>query len=317
LVKPKNILQISLGIAYDHDKGKPNCAGWRKRHLNQFISSYGLSSQQLQEIRDLEAACRRPGALNLKLNWDMLEKRVENEINDFLCYADQDLIGFLGLYLLGSQIEITGMVHPDYRRSGIFREMFHAARQECQKKGFGRILIVTEHASEAGIGFARQTGARYDFSEYRMRFAEKTVPDFPSRGITLHRATPEDIAELVSLDTEAFGLPETGDNCESLLENRYDSTYVAKLDGQTFGKIAALTDGESSYIFGFVIKPEMRRRGYGKEVLGLMLRKLLAEGKNSVILEVAVANERALSLYQSCGFKEVTVYDYYELDPTK
>jgi ribosomal protein S18 acetylase RimI-like enzyme len=285
--------------------------------LNQLLACKGLSIQQLQEVRGLEAACRRPGSLNLKLNWDMLDKRSENEINDFLCYADQKLIGFLGLYVLGAQIEITGMVHPDYRRSGIFRKMFHAARQECLKKGFGRILIVTEHASKAGIAFARQAGSRYAFSEYRMQFAEKMVPDFPSRGIALHRATPEDIAELVRLDAEGFGLPETGGNCESLPENRYDSTYVAKLDGKILGKIAAHRDGANNYIFGFVIKPEMRRHGYGREVLVRMLRKLLAEGKDSVILEVAVANERALSLYQSCGFKEVTVYDYYELNPTK
>jgi ribosomal protein S18 acetylase RimI-like enzyme len=242
----------------------------------------------------------------------MLEKRSANEINDFLCYQAGILIGFLGLYLLGAQIEVTGMVHPDYRRRGIFREMFRAARQECLKKGFGGLLIVTEHASEAGIGFARQTGARYDFSEYRMRFAAKTVPDFPSRGIILHKAAPADIAELVRLDTEAFGLPETGDNCESLPGNRYDSTYVAKLDGQILGKIAAHRDGTNNYVFGFVIKPEMRRRGYGREVMGLMLRKLSVEEKTPVILEVAARNERALGLYQSFGFREITVYDYYE-----
>lgn len=33
----------------------------------------------------------------------------------------------------------------------------------------------------------------------------------------------------------------------------------------------------------------------------------------AILLEVAIENEKALLLYKSCGFKEITVYDYYEI----
>jgi ribosomal protein S18 acetylase RimI-like enzyme len=40
---------------------------------------------------------------------------------------------------------------------------------------------------------------------------------------------------------------------------------------------------------------------------------LLEEHAERIFLEVASENDRALALYKSCGFKEVTVYDYYAL----
>lgn len=40
---------------------------------------------------------------------------------------------------------------------------------------------------------------------------------------------------------------------------------------------------------------------------------LLARRINSTFLEVAVANERALTLYKSSGFKENSIYNYYEI----
>jgi ribosomal protein S18 acetylase RimI-like enzyme len=145
-----------------------------------------------------------------------------------------------------------------------------------------------------------------------MKFDETTVPVIPNFGITLRKAEPIDYPELINLDALCFGISKA--EAKSNQQNdAYKSTYAAELEGELIGKIGVLMEREDGYICGFGIKPEYRGRGYGRQVLSLTLKKLLSEQISTVLLEVAVKNENALSLYKSCGFNEVTAYDYYEI----
>ncbi|TCL54033.1 acetyltransferase (GNAT) family protein [Hydrogenispora ethanolica] len=275
------------------------------------LSRQGLTGPELEQIRELEAACAERQPLNMKLNWEMLTERPAGETNDFLYYEAGRLVGFLGLYGFATQpreIEATGMVHPDWRRRGIFGWLFAAAHRECQSREVERLLLISERASAPGIRFAEASGGQYAFSEYRMRFDGRTVPDFPARGLRLRQATAADRPVLQQIDAVCFGLAE--DDSGGL--ERCQATYLAEAEGRVVGKIGLLQEGEDAYIFGFGIRPEFRGQGYGREALSLTLRQALAGPVRSVILEVAVQNERALSLYQSCGFERITAYDYYE-----
>ncbi len=284
--------------------------------MRDFVALRGrdLTERELGQLRELDEVCSRHEPLSLKLNWEMLEERPAAETNDFLYYDDNGrLVGFLGLYGLSSQareIEVTGMVHPDYRRQGIFGRLFAAGERECRARGVERLLLISERASAAGIVFAKKNGA-YAFSEYRMRFSGDSIPDFPRHGLELRGATVADLPVLQQLDADCFGLDEA--EAGVLERERLESSYVVELAGRIIGKIGALREGEDGYIFGFGIYPEHRGLGYGREALSLMLQRVVAQSPRSVLLEVAVQNERALSLYKSCGFKEVTVYDYYEI----
>ena len=66
-------------------------------------------------------------------------------------------------------------------------------------------------------------------------------------------------------------------------------------------------------IYGFAIDPAWQGRGIGSDVLRRICRLLMDEGARQVGLEVAVDNDRALGLYTSTGFTEVTTEDYYAL----
>jgi ribosomal protein S18 acetylase RimI-like enzyme len=277
------------------------------------IIKTGLGSRELEDIRRLDEACAKHDGTNMKLNWDMLESRPSDEANDILYYEDDELIGFLGMYSMfkgAADIEITGMVHPCHRRKGIFGRLFAAAREESIKRGAARLLMITERVTPAGEAFIKNVGASYAFSEYRMVFNEKIVPDFPGTSIKMRKAEYEDYPVLAGMDADAFDQPSSEEQDHSTFD--YSTTYIAELDGRLTGKIGTLMDGGSGYIFGFSVKPEYRGRGYGRQILSLILQRLVGKGISPVILEVAVKNERALSLYESCGFRRLTVYDYYE-----
>lgn len=283
--------------------------------LGKIEYAQGLTKDELEKITELERACSNYEKLHMKLNWDMLENRPAAQKNDFLYYEGEQLVGFLGMYNMDQmsiEVEITGMVHPDYRRRGIFKELFDAAKQECTERAVKRILLICERSSVVGKGFVEYTGAKYVFSEYRMSFEQSIVMDCPKNGIELRKAEHKDTKEIKELDAVGFGISE--EEIEDREVNVGSKTiYLAQLNGKNIGKIGALIEGEIWYVFGFVIRPEYRRKGYGREVLSLLLSKLTEGPMKSVILEVAVENEKALSLYKSCGFQELTVYDYYEL----
>ena len=190
----------------------------------------------------------------------------------------------------------------------------------CRSKG-RKNPIISEGSSKSGIGFALSAGAVYSFSEFRMTFNGHRAPFSPGHGIVLRKAEPRDYPELRELDAGHFGgvgtaseeASEEASEGSGPPDEPYKTTYIAELNGRSIGKIGTTMEGPAGYVFGFVIKPEYRGRGYGKETLSLILSKLLSENIHTVLLEVAAENNNALSLYKSYGFKEDTVYNYYEL----
>src|SRR5881275_2227586 len=100
------------------------------------IEHRGLDTSELSEIKQLAQLCNQHDGLDLKLNWNILRDRPSDQLNDFLYYADGQLVGFLALFSFNSlEGEISGMVHPTYRRRGIFSALFAAARQEAVRRG--------------------------------------------------------------------------------------------------------------------------------------------------------------------------------------
>ena len=91
--------------------------------------------------------------------------------------------------------------------------------------------------------------------------------------------------------------------------------YVATLgDSNTYiGKIDVSLNKHEASIYGFGVLPEYRGRGYGRQMLVQTIQDILATGQHHIVLEVATENKNALSLYQSCGFRETGSYDYYSL----
>ncbi len=68
------------------------------------------------------------------------------------------------------------MVHPAYRRKGIFTILFQAALEECQHRTISHILLIVEHTSTSGQAFAKKLATTYDHSEYKMVLNEARLP---------------------------------------------------------------------------------------------------------------------------------------------
>lgn len=278
------------------------------------IERRGLDATELSEIKRLAQLCNQHEDLDLKLNWGLLQDRSRDQLNDFLYYADGQLVGFLALFSFNSQEgEISGMVHPAYRQHGIFSVLFEAARQECQSRTLPTLLLIVEQASPAGQAFARHLATTYDHSEYKMVLEEPRLSNTLSKRLQFRPARPEDTSILARITALAFNMPEDEVNwyAESAISQPNRRYYIGEVDGVVIGKIdVSLSDG-SGLILGFAVLPEYQGQGYGRQILARTVQEIFSSGQQNIWLEVSTANKQALALYQSCGFKETGSYDYY------
>jgi ribosomal protein S18 acetylase RimI-like enzyme len=278
--------------------------------------SYGLNEAQLAQIRQLEIACNQFEGLRMKLNWSTLQDRPKDQNNDFLWYADGQLVGYLALYAFNQrEAEISALTHPAYRRQGIFKQLLVAAITELKTRGVPELLFICEQGSASGAACLQYLGTRYEFSEYKMQWQESAILNPAPSELELRPAQPEDIPDLVRLDEICFSVSaEIAKRWLAQdLTDPQRKVLVATLGPVKLGKINVLMNEVETYISGFCVWPEHRRKGYGKIMLTRTLEQLVAEGRSNIVLEVACENEHALLLYQQCGFRTVTAYDYYRL----
>ncbi|WP_438447561.1 GNAT family N-acetyltransferase [Gorillibacterium sp. sgz5001074] len=278
-----------------------------------------ITHTQYAEINRLEAICHAHDGTNLKLETDYRLHRPKSavpgitELNEFLYYADGELVSYLGIASFGggNAAELNGMTHPDYRRKGIFTRLCGLAVEECRRRSFDKILLLSDGKSESGQGFIRSVSGTYDFSEYRMRLREHSTEE-RSELVALRKASNEDISSLERLDVAIFGGNGEVDVLPEEEEKRNRVTYLVERDGMDVGRIKITYADSTAFISGFGIVPDQRGQGLGKAALKEALLLIRERNIPEAELDVECKNANALHLYTACGFQEMSVMNYYQ-----
>ena len=278
-----------------------------------------LDEIDIQEVKTLEDISANEDKVNLKLELSYRRDRKKDfnrnmkEINEFLFYINEKLVGYLGISNFGGNAaELNGVVHPSYRRMGIFNKLMDIALNECKKRNFHKILLLCDDKSYSAIKFIENINGTYYFSECRMKCYSSEFKEV-NKLISLVKAKNENIDDINNLDKILFGdvikdliMPE-----EEEKNNLF--TYLIKIDDKIIGKIKVSKGLTSAFISGFGISPEYRRKGYGKAALIEILNNLYNDKICDVELDVEIKNKKALNLYKYCGFKEQSIMNYYNI----
>ncbi|MBA3945951.1 MAG: GNAT family N-acetyltransferase [Herpetosiphonaceae bacterium] len=275
-----------------------------------------LSAADVAAIHALADACNRHDGLDLKLNWDMLEERPGTDTDDFLFHQDGALIGYLGLYGFGRPIlELNGMVHPDHRREGIFSQLYAAARVEAIARSIESLLFICEPSSSGGQAFVRNLGAQYVFSEHKMVIPHPQRLVTGTSPIQLEQVEAPTAQVAASIHARAFDHPMQRSQhwIEQYIQQPSRRAYLARLDTEPIGVIAVQSMPEERFIYGFGVLAEQRGRGYGRQILATTINILVDQCDLPIMLEVETDNQRALGLYESCGFQQAATYEYWRL----
>jgi ribosomal protein S18 acetylase RimI-like enzyme len=273
-----------------------------------------LSETEIAEITQLIALCNQQDNLHMPIVLDMLHTRSGKEVNDFLYYDNETLVGYLCMSSWDPQEkEITGMVAPAFRRQHIFRQLFQSAQAECQMHGIECMTLVCEQNSPSGQAFIKTTNAPLDFSEHAMVLKNFTERHRHDPQFQMHPATLEDKTAIIAImATNMDNAKAAQEFFESLYQTPKQVFYLSTLAGKPLGTLRLDYQNDAVGIYGFIVLPEYRGYGYGRQMLEDILRLLFAEKQHVITLEVETNNQNAIGLYTSCGFQITTTYDYFQ-----
>lgn len=278
------------------------------------IKMNDFSNYQIDQIRMLEQLCKVFDRSSLRVGIESL-KEIDGD-EGFLCKNEGQLIGFLSWYSSdGIEANINSMVHPEYRRSGIFRELLERAASEMQRQGILTCRFRVPSNSESGIDCIRHLGADFSTSEFSMTLKNVEDTKLCSTDVILRLAEEEDFEFLVKCSSQAFGDSESWTR-KYLSHTREPSriTYIAKDNLTPIGMIRVnCIDTKTAVIHDFCVLPAFQGRGYGRNILARVVKLLLSQDYSLIRLSVVTQNRHALSLYQSTGFDISAESLYYML----
>lgn len=273
-----------------------------------------LTIEELKNIKTLQEICENEGNLQLKLNFDMLKSRLEMYKEDFFHYEDEMLVGFVGSYYFGNKVEICGMVHPDYRRRGVFTKLLEEALDEAKKREVRTILLNAPSESQSAKEFLKNIPCELSMVEYQMKWQKTELHE--NHSISVRPSISEEDTEAeIQLDVQCFGLNEK-DARQYKQENKdleTDLRLIIETGGKIAGKMRLSEMNGEAWIYGFAVFPELQGKGIGRKALSNVV-KMEDEKGLSIFLEVEAKNAHALRLYESCGFRSYHSQEYYKVN---
>lgn len=279
-----------------------------------------INLEDFDQIKELENYCCNADGVSFKLELEFKLNQLKQTdggivfINDFMFYNDDSLIGYIGISDFGGKaLEVNGMVHPDYRKKGIFTKLYSLVVDEWKKRKQNEMLLLCDKKSDAGIKFINNVCNTYDHSEYDMVLDMDFIPKLKQSNLNFRKAIIQDSKKVAMMDSLFFHA-DIEDNDEFIVENiENENTFIVSTNNTDVGKVRIeLMEGVGG-IYGLGIIPDFRGMGYGRELLIKSVLKLIEMGADKIVLQVETNNKNALNLYKSCGFRENYVMDYYKL----
>lgn len=284
-----------------------------------------LDQDDYNAINKLQDICfeHDKTALKLELDYKLASAeemvRAIGNINEFMYFDEEILVGYIGIcHFGGPHLEVNGMVHPDYRRQGIFKKLFQFVRDEWLRRGVGGMLLLSDRNSLPGQAFIKSTTASYKHSEYEMylqNYVESHSSDLNFEDIIFKKATNKDAKEVARQNAIYFGMEY--DDTEMIKpeeeERRGMAIFLVENSDGIIGKVHLQLINGLGAIFGLGVLPEYRSKGYGRKIILKSVEMLKKMDAEEIMLQVEAGNSNALNLYKSCGFVETSTMDYFEV----
>src|SRR5437867_4471487 len=113
--------------------------------------------------------------------------------------------------------------------------------------------------------------------------------------ISLRKAGPGDVEDLAVITATSFGhsIEGTKRNILRNMENPHVQYYLGKRGEEAVGCLN-LDEGEKEFgIYAFAVLLPYRRRGFGRQMLELVIKQVRAASEKGIALEVETMNETA------------------------
>ncbi|WJE54616.1 GNAT family N-acetyltransferase [Bacillus cereus] len=209
-----------------------------------------LTMTEIQHIIDLAHICKLNDSVDYPsdLHINILRNRKKDQLNDFLFYNNELLIGVLSMYEFErpTKLELTGFVHPHFRKHKVGTTLLQTAMEEIKKRNINEALLIINGASASGKEFAKKAHLPYLYSEYSMEFQLDTqqTPIQKNR-IELIPASTEIFPTLLEISSRAFGdsLTNTSSWLQKIMSSPTHQVYISLIHKQPIGTITVNKKG--------------------------------------------------------------------------
>lgn len=262
-----------------------------------------LKAYEVNAIQTLKENNSSLYSIEYKLDLSFF-KFQNNKINHLLYWDKDELVGYAAMSNFDPEaLEVTLIVRPDQK---ILNEMNKTIRTFSQQEKINKILLITDRKDTFFRSYMEGVNRyKYVFSEYSMILVINQFEP-KSTNVSLEPAKKEEAGMIASLEENQLANETMPLDPEDL-----EKTLVLRKNEQVIASIRVENEGNSSGLYGFVVRSEFRNQGIGRKVISQTIQELLEKQAKNIYLEVESTNETALHLYRSIGFKEQTLFDYY------
>ena len=276
-----------------------------------------LTKNIIKQLRKIENICKKYDNIIRDINLDSSMNFNQDMNHTFLYYNENKIfVGFLYMFVPTSEeAEVQGYILPKYRNRGYFKELLKEAEAELKVYGVRDILFVCEFNPKSAKVDLEGINASYEFTEYSMEYvgSKKDNHDIEISDIEVLEANKEDLEELVNVSKKSFdeSVEEARGYITKSLEASNRVQYKALYNGKYIGLAGVYSEREEATIFGLGILPEYRGKGFGKQLLKLILKELENKHLEEILIDVDSNNEVAFKLYKQMGFDIEVAFDYF------
>ena len=139
----------------------------------------------------------------------------------------------------------------------------------------------------------------------------------PVEKLVIQDMQPEDVDEVVKIETWSFSDPWSKENFLAELDLPFSWVWAAKLDEELVGYCCCWEIEEELQIANLAVHQNFRNQGVGKKILQEILNRACQKKIKKVTLEVRESNQFGLKLYHAFGFAEIGRRKRYYQKPTE
>lgn len=122
-----------------------------------------------------------------------------------------------------------------------------------------------------------------------------------------------DMPEVLKIEQSSFEFPWTEEDFIRCLRQRNCIGMVAEYDERVVGFMIYELHKDQLHVLNFSVRPDIRRRGIGIQMVNKLVGKLSQQRRNRIVLEIRESNLSAQMFFKSQGFSaESVLRNYYD-----
>ena len=122
-----------------------------------------------------------------------------------------------------------------------------------------------------------------------------------------------DMPEVLDIEKSSFEFPWSEEDFIRCLRQRNCIGMVAEYDERVVGFMIYELHKNQLHVLNFAVRPDVRRRGVGRQMVNKLVGKLSQQRRNRIVLEIRETNLAAQLFFKHSSFRAVSVLrDYYD-----